>query len=655
MLGASLGNVVRRTPRVLALVGAGAAVLVFFGDSIRSASADLAHHVVLVARLVADGHLPGRHDANLGEMAVYPPLSHVAAAVLACVVGSSLRAVVITALVSLVVLWASLGTIVQSLPPRARALASALLLGLVLANWGIFHFELFGSEIVRTFFFAQLAGQALVVAALVVALHAERRGVRPLVRYVALGATALVAEWVHLLPAVELGGALGVLVLVEAWNARRSLDGRAVAARTAVVAVTALVGFFHPSAAAMRTISSHDGALALVHVTGLGSILRLCEIVGALSFVLLVRWLHAPSPEARRQTVAAKYLGALGMAVAVAALAQMLALALHAGSEYACRKYVFGLQTLAAVEGATLVPLLLKGRWLDEGPDVARAWLSASDAVLPALLVLAGCSSAFRYPETASVARVVALEKDAAQLRTEPPGGASGRYDYAIAIEGVPNLVDYLLTIGVLHAPRAKNALDIFMGRPLSEPERVGRVVTSLGNRAWDRADCRLGTPAGSLVAVDGRCLVDRMRSPRCAGEIDFSSEGDLRSTYPVTGFSVGERGGRWSDGNEATFSCSLPPAGEPRPAHLYLRTRGFVLPAHPQQRLLISVNGGPPQRFAYEYPDAQLVIDLDVSRVSGDSLRLRFTLPDAVAPGDVGASEDPRRLGMLLQSMRFE
>jgi hypothetical protein len=157
------------------------------------------------------------NDPSLGEMNIYPPASHMAAALVGRMVGSPFLGMHLVALSSLVMLWAAHLAILYAAPRRAApnrtgpltALALALV---VVVNHG--SLRLHGAEISNAYHYAQLVGLALAYVAIAVALRIDTRMHRLWVHFFLLAAMVIVATS-HLMPALLLLGVLGVLMLLD--------------------------------------------------------------------------------------------------------------------------------------------------------------------------------------------------------------------------------------------------------------------------------------------------------------------------------------------------------------------------------------------------------------------------------------------------------
>ena len=116
-------------------------------------------------------------------------------------------------------------------------------------------------------------------------------------------------------------------------------------------------------------------------------------------------------------------------------------------------------------------------------------------------------------------------------------------------------------------------------------------------------------------------------------------------------GWSSPEADHCWSDGPRARIALRLaePPAGD---AILRLRCRGYCPGDRvPSQAVHVGVNGAPVGAFqatAMGWHELQVPRDA----LQGQALDLELAFPDAVAPAQLGASSDPRSLGISLDAL---
>jgi hypothetical protein len=138
-----------------------------------------------------------------------------------------------------------------------------------------------------------------------------------------------------------------------------------------------------------------------------------------------------------------------------------------------------------------------------------------------------------------------------------------------------------------------------------------------------------------------------------CPRYLDFSAERGFPSSA-VKGFSAPEPHGRWTDGGEASFACSLPAEGNRTPTRMRVATTAFLFRGH-TRHVSISLNGARPIELEYVAGGETKMLELDISALRAGPIQLRFTLPDAVSPKELGLNIDARKIAISVKSVEFE
>jgi hypothetical protein len=143
----------------------------------------------------------------------------------------------------------------------------------------------------------------------------------------------------------------------------------------------------------------------------------------------------------------------------------------------------------------------------------------------------------------------------------------------------------------------------------------------------------------------------EALKLPVCQGTFDFTNAAAVPADA-LRGFSDTEPSGRWTDGNEASFACILPPKNAPSTARV--ATLGFVFAGH-TQRALVSVNGSKAVEEHYVPDQTTKVIDVPLPNSPGEKLLVTFSLPDAVTPKELGLNSDTRKIAIRVRSIEFK
>jgi len=628
-------------------------LIIIAHDSIWSASADLAHHYALVARITEYWILPPGIDPTLGEMNYYPRTSHLLAAITGKFFGSPLIGIQLVSLLSLIVLWAGLAFMILSMPRSVGMKTAATLSVLLVLNGVLLRMDVHGGEIVGNFFYSQLVAQALIVLGLAVALSLDRKGIKPSIRYSFLIALIYFATGIHLLPASQLLCFLLAMIAFEAFMELKATRKNYV--KTGLVAAGfmgtgLLVLTTHPAFTAMRTISQNNGDLSTNRINSMGAISVYCLIVAAMSGILVFQWFKLQQQNNTRQLLALKYLGLYGLAVSGVCLAQLISLKIGQGSEYAVKKHMFALNTVILIEVA-LIPLLVKFPKMQHSlqPNINNEDVLYSCLLLPALTALA-FFSVTPYRKVLATSDIVSLEHQLQLQRERLISYTPDKYVYLLPSPNISPIVAYMMTIGVLKAPRTDNSLNVLRDQPLTEWPLVGSILASETSYVGQLTSCRRSFPALPLSVVDGQCVKKEMHRGRRS--ISLSAI-DGYSPCLIDGFSAAEEGGRWTERKEVLLKCSMPNLDGKAPAKILIDTAAFLHNGN-IQRASFSINGSPPIEYRYDAEHPKRIIELPLPASVGKESAIQFSLPDAISPKQMGLSEDRRQLGLMVRAIEF-
>lgn len=611
-----------------------------YQDRLYSTSIDFAAHGTLVSKLMASWSL-SESDVSLAEMATYPRVAHQIASIAGHLTGSAIKSMQETAIISLFLLWSMVGLGFSGLSRNRLFAALATLTAIIVFGHLQFGIEFFGSELIASYFFAQLVAQALGMAILVFAMRTEWKDPNSIMPVVILAICSPLLASVHLLPALELLGALAILASLQAlkpspgkWIARTLTSAGIFLASAALLAA-------NPDFLAMVQISSNNGATAFRYVANINEVMLLATVTAVVCCFMLSQWWRKRNASCSYQTLLLKYFGAFGLATAGLCLTQIFVLQFFArGSEYACLKYAVALQSQLAIAAALLVTLCIR-----ESRGPFRPGVSQLAGIL---FAVAACVCNFWGPVPARLEPLVAAEINARQLERSQPGSTTGKYDLVMGIDAVPPIGSYFISRGVLGSPSFGISMDVLFERLPSPGEQVNRILTSEGSDPWDIAACRQGR-AGALVVLDGACVYSNFHALQCRDTIEFKSQGSLDKAS--SGFSNPEPTGRWSEGPTASLTCEQV---VPAPTVVYLDAAALVSETH-SQRMTVSVNSGIAQTVEFSTQTPARTIEIPLPIGNAPRLVLRFEFPDAASPAELGINADQRKLAVFMYRLRFE
>jgi len=616
------------------------AILSHFHGRLYSTSIDVGLHGTLVARLMESSNLP-TVDENLSEMATYPRIAHNIAAAVGVEVDSALEGMQYIAYLSVILLWSAIGFSFLRLPPRRRLIAFSALAIALLANRQWFGLEIFGSELVATYFFAHFVAQALSLCLLVIAVQLEWRRPDSFNHLLLVGLGGALLTSIHLLPAVELIGTLGVLVLLGAFTDSREKRMWRFIAGSGIALFSLGLIVVNPDFLAMYRLSSNNGLMALKYIDSVRGMAVLSIAVALLSFGLIALWWRKQRTVPSYERFLLKYFGAFGLTIAGLCVLQILLyIGLSKGSEYAYFKYANALQSMLVLDVVLLIAQL--------GKDHATGSNRGPSVFAPSALALLACACVFSKANFVFTEKIVAAEREARAFAKSAGQPAPGTHDFAIGIAEIGGFGNYLVSRFALGAPSLGDAFEILLGKFPKDATRISRILASSGSDPWDVATCRQGT-TGSLTVLDGACVYGEFTTLKCADTLEFTSRGTFEKAS--SGFSVPGPHGRWSEGTQATLTCDRV---EPAPTIAYLDTAGLVSDTH-SQHMTVWVNDKNPQTIEYSEKIPARTIKLALPADNSSQLTFRFKFPDAISPAELGMNADQRKLAVFMYRMRFE
>ncbi len=631
----------------------GCALIAVFGvyflfrymDSLWSLSIDVAHHYLLAFRLSEQWNLDPT-TSDMGVMGFYPKGAHIMAAVLGEFLNSTLAGMQAVSILGLLLLWGSVLFILTLLPGRHAFLAPVILALLLFINYKVYGFEVHGAEIIGNYFYSQLVAQALAFLAIGLAIRAELSGKRRSAYWIIWSGCIAIA-FVHLLPALELLGVLCGVMLLDLISERETRR-KALLAYLGIAVLAVLSMYFHPSFSAMRKIAENNGALDLRLLSYPLGIMTLCLAVFLGSAFCCV-WIIGKRIGPAHQAI--KYLGALGVVVSTLCILQYVALQFGYGSDYAIKKYGFGLATqafiLVAISLSWLAHRFLPvSFWERAEPKIIGFPLAVVHVVLFAIFVVAAVPNYKGF----DVSDFVRLERQMVHLRENIlPELPVGKSNAVVDIAAVPATLDYMFSVAMGSTPLLQAVKDVLRG-PISDLSKYEYIIESASTGRYAGYGCPSLT-TGTIAVLSASCLQKaEALAAKCMGKHDLSG---VQSEHVLTsGFGVREAAGRWTNGKSALFECNL--SGD-SPRSMKLTLSPFVYGTHLKQRVSISVNGS--AVGLYELSGGQ-TREIDVrlpSVASSGKLHIGFEMPDAVSPEKLGVSEDSRVLGLFFNTIQFD
>ncbi|EPF65038.1 hypothetical protein [Pseudomonas syringae] len=615
-------------------------------DVLRSQSVDLAHHYALAYRIAENFNLINSNDPTLGEMNYYPRLSHIVAAIVGWPLHSTFLGLQIVSLLSLAALWGAFIYMLNTLPRRVATASTVALVLLLVVNKYAFHFDVHGGEIVGNYFYSQLVGQAVAILGMAVAVFLEVRRGRG-TAYVFLVGVIAINTGFHLLPTLELLGLLGGLILFNAYSdfldKKLSIPAAVASLLIPLVALGGVV--LNPAFSSMRKISENDGTLSFVNITYPTGIATLCVLGVILSVVMLT--LHLKNKPMLGYP-AVKYLAIYGAAVSCLCLLQMVLVKYGMGSDYAVKKYVYGIVTHLFISLAILLGFMFCRKGAEDAETSNN--YSLPYALFVAVSFYAVFNASIQTLEAYDFSELVQLEKKLDALALQLPANESGENNVVIGLEGKSPIIDYLFSISIFKTQRELAISDVLINHSLQDYAKYSRVITSSGDKKYDTEECRTFSGAGVSV-TSASCLSERAdESSYCRGRVDFSTSGILGQRR-LKGFGAAENIGTWIVGKKAEFNCIV---DAQRPSLMVIDWTPFVSSKHPKQAVKVLINGVE-QYSSVLTTSAETTTEIKLPALDADKMVVTFLTPDSVSPQQIGVSEDKRPLSVLVKAVTFK
>lgn len=628
-------------------LGIVASLFVFLNiDSMWGLSVDLAHHYSLVFRISEQWVLTSTSDPTLGEMNVYPRGGHVIAVVVGLILNSPFLGLQVTSLIAFALLWLFAILILDSFPEDQATISVIVLLGLIVVNVLTVKFDLHGHEIVGNFFYSQLIGHSILFASIFAAITLEKKyGV--IWSCAGLLLLMLVNAAIHLLPALQMVGLIVGLLAVYVFQRSPGfsiVQKLKLAVPLGAFSICAIL--LHPSFSAMRKIAENNGYLILNRISYPVGLITLCIIVVLASMTLFFQWWKV---DQNRGLLASKYLAIYGIVTAFFCLLQYVLTFYGSGSDYAVKKYGFGLTTILFLQ----LSIILSGRVSLTKLHLSR--LGSNVFRIPILCVTLTAALFYNVPDRRlfDVSEVVLFERKLINIvDTILPIAEDGKPNVVIGLNDFPVTINYLFSTAIAKTPRQFAVPDVLKNE-LADPAKYSYIISSAKNRKFGSSGCE-GESKSSISITPSQCIAKRKAAAsRCDQTFDLSAKGAVADDL-VSGFSSPEEHGRWTDGNKASFECVI---GDGDLKSVKIEVAPFIYGRLRSQHIEVSLNG----RIVYQEnlssvkgPENPIFIELPKTHDLRKHV-LEFKLPDATSPQDVGYNQDSRKLGFAFRRIIFE
>jgi hypothetical protein len=618
----------------------------YFIDSMWSGSVDLAHHYALAYRISEQWVLISSNDPTLGEMNgemnVYPRGSHIVAAIVGRFVDSTFLGMQITTLLSLAVLWLSVILVLNSLRGVLASLSIIIFTALIFLNFLFTKFDIHGHEIVGNFFFAQMVGHSMLFLGILFSIYLEKtRGV--LWSVALLTVLMLINATIHLMPALQiLGVVFGLLFTYIFFNSEFQNTTRH---RFFIAVIMAMLGILcmiiHPSFTTMASISKHNGYLILHNISYPYGLIFLCLLVLFVSIKLYWGWIHSRN---YKENLAIKYIAIYGGATVALCLLSLVLIFFGYGSDYAVKKYSFGLVSILFLE----VSIVL-AEYIYRVADKSKIWFITEDSSLNKYILVASLFLVLFciVPSWKSidVSDVVSIERKLINIAdTLLPLPETGKSNVAIGLHGSPT-INYMFSVAILKTVRELAIPDVLIKNQLSALSKYSYIVSSQADPRYNPDGCNSFSKS-SLSIIASECLEQRQALASDSRLIDFRESNFPVYVKEVQGISNHEYWGAWTNGDQAIIKYS-----EPLPLRFTLLVTGGAWAENVNRPIGFRV--GSVQREAIFEGDpfnkpTTVSLDFELNE-NVDTLKINIPFPIS----DIDS--DSRSIGVGLTTLRIE
>jgi len=650
-----IGSYTFATVAMLSAAFAVMVLVVMRAGVVASGSVDLAHHYALIKEFLDFG---GRTVSRpyLGEMNIYPAMSHWTMAHLTAVTGSIIRSISLSLIICTTLIYICF-FIMALRNSFGKSLITLSLFSVILYPLEKLHLAA-GYEIIGNFFLAQLFAEALfmVLALLIYRLTKPFSVMRTL--------TICIATWIlpyaHLLPGLRLLVVFGVILMLdfylvvsrekhEAW--RKQLPYMALQG-FAYGLIGLLLVWRHPAYAAFKQLATNNGGLEF------GISLTVIGIALVLFSATVIPFLLWRTIKYREETGTFDRLAlAMGIGASLLLLAQLAALLIvKSGSPYAVAKHMFFLFTtdslLLAIGISRLLDMRPVGKFFRSDPSTAK--LEARPELLAAIAILAAVFTVFSFYPAQSIFNMDRFDKLQKLVNCFPADKVVLPMDSSL-----PGVLNYLVAISDRHLPRNKTSLDLLRDKTdaivkdasegkikidymvIDNPIKYKDIFPSLPH-------VQFVTYAQMPYEIVGQYdMIQRME----VGDIIRFGDNPVALKFLVGGWSNLEPWGVWSDAETSTLIFRVNTHGKALKYALKVTMNPWIAKGRYKQQLAVLVNKA---KIAQRELTAPLELILPVHPDADDSVQIDFKIKDPMSPSQLGISSDSRKLGIGLISMEL-
>lgn len=182
------------------------------------------------------------------------------------------------------------------------------------------------------------------------------------------------------------------------------------------------------------------------------------------------------------------------------------------------------------------------------------------------------------------------------------------------------------------------------------DPALIKKIITKGNLLPSVLKECVDQKNSKKLVVMDMSCAERYLiKLTKCSKTINFEKNGNLIEDA-IDGISWSEADGRWTEQENAFFMCKL---GENSFKELTIKMSPLIFNSIKYQRVKLSINGTKQQEFKLNESQE---IKIKIPPLANQKyLILEIELPDSFVPANVGINIDKRKLGVRIQTIKFE
>lgn len=602
-----------------------------------SASVDLAHHYLLVDNLSKYWHVNNAFG-NLGEMAIYPNLSHWIAVAVGSIFGSNIVGLTIVTCCSIVALWMVLFLLIFELPRIVSYLSVSIILffGLFTHFYNVF----FGFEVIDNFFYSQIVAQSLAFLSIYCFYIFEKNN-KKLYGIIFLFFAALIIAFAHILPAMQLMVFAFIVILLDFWTKKKINFNYLL-----LMISSAILLLLHPSFAAMKKISQNDGALGFGFPTDTFTISFITILTIIVSLFLIFK------KKSLIGTQSLKLIAIFALSSSLLLLLQILAVQFGYGSNYAVKKHMFSVFTLFIIELSILGSYAIYFKFnrfkLYDQQAVAPKYFFAVLSTIFLLSIQIGIGHNIKF----HISDLKTLESKLISLHTKIVTEKDAHK--IIYIDKNP-LLSYLFSVSILEYPRNLASLALLSGKNIFS-NVSDNIITSVVVKT-DYFNNFHNEPNMSTNDFKVYNFSDLRKSMK------FVQEDIAKNIYSTNGLKISEASfiltkgwndveseGAWSKDHISTIEIKDINMSEK--FNLSFVANSWLV----DRNVTVNVNGMTCGNFqVLKNVDKKYIVSCNKMNLNNNNMVVEFIVSDYnKSPKSLNISEDRRTLGIYLSSIRI-